>query len=144
MYLSHKFFSIKVPVTVCSSNMTVKVWQLLIRYLGFLMGSQFGKGWEKNCQSGTSTGSITQQQGGKTAVPDTESSQLSWTSQMPRSVCKTTLAFKCYSMGETKHRCRFLGVFSSPRGTSWRAVVMVFTTQLGRQKTAKFGNRSGL
>lgn len=47
MYLPHKFFSIKVLVTVCRANMTAKVRQLLIRYLGFLMGSQFGKGWEE-------------------------------------------------------------------------------------------------
>lgn len=128
MYLPHKFFSIKVLVTVWSSNMTAKGQQLLIRYLGFLMGSQFGKGWEKNCQSGTSTGSVTQQQGGKTSAPDIESSQLCWTSQMPRFVCETALASKYCSMGETRHSCGFLGVFSSPRGTSWRAVVMVFTT----------------
>lgn len=128
MYLPHKFFSIKVLVTVWNSNMTAKGQQLLIRYLGFLMGSQFGKGWEKNCQSGTSTGSVTQQQGGKTSVPDIESSQLCWTSQMPRSVCETALASKYCSMGETRYSCGFLGVFSSPRGTSWRAVVMVFTT----------------
>lgn len=44
---AHKFF-FEDLVTVCSSNTTVKVQQLLVGDLNLLMGSQFGKGWEKS------------------------------------------------------------------------------------------------